>query len=278
MGVDDPKRQRSSVPRGDPGSTQTRRLEDMGEIGLNQLRNMERQQSFWLTGGLVAVHAQGRDRDSIWQALRNRQVYATSGDRIMLWFDLLNSGQGEVGMGGAASMTEAPRFRVSAAGAFRQLPGCPQQVTTALGNDRQSSLCANECYNPADERKAITRIEVVKITPRVGANETTAELIQDTWRSFECSAVDGTCSVEFSDPEFIKSARDSTYYVRAIQEPSPAVNAGGLRCEYDENGVCIAVNPCYGDFRTARDDDCQSPNEERAWSSPIYINYEEDAG
>ena len=73
------------------------------------------------------------------------------------------------------------------------------------------------------------------------------------------------------------AGRDATYYVRAIQEPSPAVNAGGLRCDYDENGVCVAVNPCFGDYRTAADDDCLSPNEERAWSSPIYISYEEVA-
>ncbi|MCX2981531.1 DUF3604 domain-containing protein [Halieaceae bacterium IMCC14734] len=273
MGVADAKLQRSGLDRGDPASTQVRRLEDLGEIGLNELRNMERQQSFWLTGGLVAVHAEGRDRDSIWSALRQREVYATSGDRILLWFDLLNSNEGELSMGSATDMTQSPRFRVSAAGAFRQLPGCPPQVAAVLGSDRQASLCANECYNPGDERKAITRIEVVKITPRRESGERTEDLIEDTWRSFECAATDGTCSLEFSDPEFALAGRDATYYVRAIQEPSPAVNAGGLRCDYDENGVCIAVNPCFGDYRTPADDDCQSPNEERAWSSPIYINY-----
>ena len=63
------------------------------------------------------------------------------------------------------------------------------------------------------------------------------------------------------------------YYARAIQEPTAAVNGGGLRCEYDAEGVCVAVNPCYGDYRTDRSDDCLSPNEERAWSSPIYVDY-----
>ncbi len=65
--------------------------------------------------------------------------------------------------------------------------------------------------------------------------------------------------------------REAVYYVRAIQEPTPAVNAGGLRCEYDANGVCLRSRPCYGDFRTPFDDDCLTENEERAWSSPIFV-------
>ena len=64
------------------------------------------------------------------------------------------------------------------------------------------------------------------------------------------------------------------YYARAIQEPTPAVNSGGVRCGYDTEGVCIAVNPCHGDFRTDAADDCLSPNEERAWSSPIYVDFQ----
>jgi len=62
-------------------------------------------------------------------------------------------------------------------------------------------------------------------------------------------------------------------FVRAIEEPSQAVNAGNLRCEYDANGVCTSVKPCYGDFQTNYDDDCLGPVEERAWSSPIFVNY-----
>jgi hypothetical protein len=74
------------------------------------------------------------------------------------------------------------------------------------------------------------------------------------------------CEVTFGDPTFLESDREVLYYVRAIQEPTLAVNGDALRC--DDEGNC---NPCYGGYRTDLSDDCLSPIEERAWSSPIYI-------
>ncbi len=259
--------------RGDPGRKSSRRVAEMGPIGLNELRNQERQQSFLMTGGLVAAHSAGRDRDAIWEALRERRVYATSGERILLWFDLVTDDGQVHPMGSELSLGAAPRFEVAAAGAFRQRPGCPEHVAEALGEARQASLCANECYNPGDERKRIARIEVVRIRPRQAAAETAAELIEDPWLSLPCGGADGTCRASFNDPDFVRQRRAMIYYARAIQEPTPAVNAGGLRCERDASGACVSVKPCHGDFRTAAHDDCLAPNEERAWSSPIYIDY-----
>ena len=78
---------------------------------------------------------------------------------------------------------------------------------------------------------------------------------------------------EFIDEDYEKESRDSIYYVRAIQEASPVINAGNLRCTYNQEGECVKVNICYGDSRTDKDDDCLTLSEERAWSSPIYVNY-----
>ena len=80
------------------------------------------------------------------------------------------------------------------------------------------------------------------------------------------------------DPDFPTARRDHVYYVRAIQEPAMGVNAASLRCELDADGRCVEVRPCYGDYRTAPDDDCLAETEERAWSSPIFIGYEGPQG
>jgi hypothetical protein len=242
-----------------------------GTVRSVRLWEGERQASYFMTGGLAAVHAEGRDRAAIWDALRRREVYGTSGDRILLWFDLINAPGGDAPMGAETSLGANPRFRVRAAGDFKQLPGCPEQSLRGLDGDRLQHLCHGECYNPSDERHLITRIEVVRIKPQASPDEPVDSLIEDPWRVYPCPPSPDGCIVEFADEDFTSSARETLYYVRAIEEPSLAVNAGGIRCKYDDAGNCVSVNPCYGDWRTSRGDDCLSMNEERAWSSPIRI-------
>ena len=88
-----------------------------------------------------------------------------------------------------------------------------------------------------------------------------------------CKPSQQGCSIEFTDEDFAAQSRDTLYYARAIQEATPTINANNLRCEYDAEGNCLRVNPCYGDFRTDSDDNCTAPAEHRAWSSPIYVDY-----
>lgn len=230
-----------------------------------ELMWMERQASFFITGGLVAVHADERSREAIWDALHSRNVYGTSGDRILLWFDLKNAPDGPVPMGSELSFDGIPRFQVRAAGSFEQKPGCSPDVLEALGQDRVQRICAGECYNPSDVRRRITRVEVIRIQRQQREDERVADLIEDPWKVIPCPEGPELCVVEFEDPAYPKLGRDLLYYVRAIQEPTPTVNAGGLRCR---DGEC---NPCYGNFRTPTSDDCLSDAEERAWSSPIFL-------
>lgn len=238
-----------------------------------QILDFERGSSFFYTGGLVAVHAAERTRDAIWDALQSRDVYATSGERILLWFDLVRGAKPVATMGANVDWSGTPRFRVRALGSFEQRPGCPDFAKEGLEASRLAKLCGGECYNPGEKRRAITRVEVVRIRPQVRPGEPIAGLIDDPWKVLPCAGGAAGCTAEFEDPDFAAGSRDALYYVRAIQEPTPAVNAGGLRCRRDADGKCVEVSPCYGDWRTPASDDCLSPNEERAWSSPIYLTW-----
>jgi hypothetical protein len=232
----------------------------------------ERGASYFLNGGLVAVHSEARDRNAIWEALRRKEVYGTSGPRILLWFDLVNapSGAQREPMGSEVAMNEAPRFEVRTAGAFEQKPGCPPYSTEALSPDRLERLCRGECYNPSDRRRSVTRVEVIRIRTQLSPDEDVSTLIEDPWRVFLCPLDVGACRVNFSDDDFPTVGRDTLYYVRAVEEPSMAVAADPLGCERDNEGRCVKQHPCFG---RPDSDDCLARTEERAWSSPIFVNF-----
>jgi hypothetical protein len=240
--------------------------------GFRGLVDVERGGSFMYPGGLVAVHADGRDRASIWNALEARRVYGTSGPRILLWFDLTNAPEGPVPMGGEAVMTNSPRFEVRAVGAFEQKPGCPESSVRGLPAERLAELCADECYHPGDSRHPIASIEIIRIRPQTRAGEPVAALIEDPWRTFPCELDPTGCTIRFEDPDFVAAGRDTVYYARVLQAETPAINGANLRPDFDDQGNPVAVHPCHGGYKTRADDDCLAPVQERAWSSPIYVD------
>jgi hypothetical protein len=245
-----------------------------GPIGVQG--NDGRVSSFLYPSGLAAVHAAGRDRSSIWQAILRREVYGTSGPRILLWFDILNGIGGNGGparapMGSEHVLDVNPRFEVRAVGSFEPRPGCSDASRRALSPDRLTYLCHDECYFPSDVRRPIAAIEVVRIRPRRSAADEPAELIDDPWRRFECQPDPAGCRIEFEDPDFAESGRDALYYVRALEAPSSGLNGNPLEPQRDAAGNVVAVRLC-GTDEIAKGG-CPAPTQERAWSSPIFVDH-----
>lgn len=251
---------------------------DLGRKWLRtDLRKADRESSgFYYTGGLIAAHSQGRDRDAIWSALNSRNVYATSGDRTLVWFDLLNGPTGAAPMGSEITMSDTPRFRVKALGAFEQVPGCPDYAVAALGNERLQSLCGGECFRPnADRRKAITRIEIVRIRPQLSADEPVAPLVEDQWKIFNCPAQGEGCTVEFEDSDYMRDQRSALYYARVIQAPELLIVGDPFGCEYNAEGECVKRNYCVGE-NAMPEMNCLSEAQPRAWTSPIFVEYPQE--
>jgi len=159
-------------------------------------------------------------------------------------------------------MSQNPKFIVRAAGSFKQKDGCPEESIDSLSPERLEYLCAGECYNPSNKRHIIERIEIIKITPQEYAGEAISPLIQDAWKTFSCSGK-SECVIEFEDENYL---RDSVYYVRAVQELTPAIN--GVQSKVTEDSFKL----CKGSFRTDFSDNCLGEINERAWSSPIYLS------
>ena len=263
-----------------PKSSENYAIPSSQEINLEQMLDRakpsqgERASSFLYTGGLIASHVSKKNRDELWNALNNREVYATSGERILLWFDLINHPSEDIKpMGSEFVMTDNPKFRVRALGSHKQIPGCDSEGF--INSNFINEICNGECFNPSDVRNNITRIEVIRIRPQTYPNEPIETLIEDPWLVFQCDPSQEGCEVEFEDSKYSDASREIIYYVRAIQEPSLAISAANLACEKDEFGKCLKVNLC-GDEEGQGEGDCLAENEERAWSSPIFVKSSQD--
>jgi hypothetical protein len=73
--------------------------------------------------------------------------------------------------------------------------------------------------------------------------------------------------IRFADDDFAVRERDTLYYVRALEEARPAILGNPLRPERDASGEVVSVSICVPG------DDCLDEVQERAWSSPIFVDF-----
>lgn len=224
-------------------------------------------------GGLAIVWAEENSREAIFDALRRREVYATSGTRPTLRFfggwdmpaDACDTGnavavadQNGVPMGGTLAAEPigggAPRFFVSA----QQDPGPPGEPGTPL-----------------------ERIQIVK--GWVDAQGAAQEKVFDVAGGDRAASVDQTtcatsgsgyaslCTV-WTDPEFVAGQR-AFYYARVFENPvcrwsTRLCNELGVDCSDIDNVPADYIQCCSAVIED------QKVMKERAWSSPIWYRPE----
>lgn len=210
-------------------------------------------------GGLAAVWAEENSREAIFAALRRREVYATSGPRIVVrffgGFDLAADLCSDTEMIARADASGVPMGSVLAA---------------APDERRAPTFLVSALRDPGTAERPGTplqRIQIVKgwiedgerhqrVFDVAGDPENGADVDTETCAT-RGSGFDSLCAV-WSDPDFA-SEEHALYYARVVENPSCRWNA--FAC----NALPLAERP----------ESCDDPSiveaiQERAWSSPIW--------
>ncbi len=209
------------------------------------------------SGGLAAVWAESNDRDALFDAMRRREVYGTSGPRITVRLfggddlpdDLCSrpdaiavADESGVPMGAElAPGTAAPRFFLWAA----MDPGTDARPGTPL----ERIQIVKGWLDAAGDR----HVEVFDAAGEVGD----AGVDVTTCAATGTSGATELCTV-WTDPDFDPAER-AWYYARVVENPS---------CRWSTH-ACIALPE--GDRPPSCDDpDVPETVQERAWTSPIF--------
>jgi hypothetical protein len=214
----------------------------------------------YLAAGYAAVWATANTREALWDAMKRREVYGTSGTRMTLRFfggwdyaaadakgDVAKAGYGKgVPMGAdlpaAKAGRKAPTFMVAAM--KDPLFGNLDRIQIVKGWLGQDGKGREKVYDVvwAGSRKAGADGKL----PPVG---NTVDLRTATWKNTigapQLSAV-------WTDPEFDPAQR-AFYYARAIEIPTPRWTL------YDAVRFGVTMDP-----------EVPMTHQERAWSSPIW--------
>jgi hypothetical protein len=211
-------------------------------------------------GGLVAVWSEENSREAIFDALRRREVYGTSGPRIALRFF--------AGWALPAGLCDDPQLVATASAAGVPMGGVLPAGPPG-GRPRFVIAALKDAGTEARPGMALERLQLIKawvdasgawhqrvIDVAGGANE--AAVDPATCRPTGTGGAAALCAT-FEDESF-DPATHAVYYARVLENPS---------CRWSAH-TCNALPPGQ---RPALCDDASVPRvvKERAWSSPIWV-------
>ena len=255
---------RGSVPIGSE-HLQSLRLNDADDsafyIGSDGRRYLPRNTSAFGASGLAAVWAEENTRESIYDAFRRKETFATSGPRIRIRFfaghdldgTMLEAADGVaraysqgVSMGGdlMAKLGDAPSFIVWAA---RDANSAALQRVQII----KGWLKDGETHEQVFDVACSDGLTVDATTHRCPDNGAKVNLI-DCSHSADRGAAE--LKALWQDPEYDASER-AFYYARALENPT---------CRWSTWDALRAGVPPR--------DNLESILQERAWSSPIWID------
>ncbi len=218
-------------------------------------------------GGLAVLWAEENSRDALFEAMRRREAYGTSGPRIVTRFfggwdyppdlcdapDLVARGYAQgVPMGGELGPLPAssskPRFLIAGwqdAGTADR-PGTPLERLQVIKSWVDDAGPHEKVYDVARAPGPIGTVDLA--TCELGAE-----------------GAPSLCTV-WEDPDFA-ATEHAMYYVRVVESPSCrwlqfVCNAKGVECG-DPTTVQDGLEPCC-------DDTSAKTLQERAWTSPIW--------
>ncbi len=211
-------------------------------------------------GGLAVVWAEENSRDSIFDAMRRRETYATSGTRLVVRFFggwsypdaacsdtmLVQHGyDGGVPMGGelpARGTASAPRFVVTAMQDDLSVPLERIQIVKGWLDDAGSH---EEVFDVAGHAGDGSTVDLATCTPHAMGSAT----LCDVW----------------TDPSF-DPAHPAFYYARVIEDPTCRWSRRLCLSEHVDCTTQASDSP----LRACCDGSLPDTIQERAWTSPIW--------
>ena len=214
---------------------------------------------FWGASGLAGVWAEANTRDSIFDAFRRKETFATSGPRLRVrlfagydfpadmtaqgfWVQQAYAGGVAMGSDLPARGTDTPRFALWAA---RDAMGTPLQRLQII----KGAIVDGEIEEAVYDVACSDRLEVDPLTHRCPDNGSKVDLT-DCSHSNDLGAAE--LSAVWHDPDFDPNER-AFYYVRALENPT---------CRWSTWDAIRNGTPPRPDLHATI--------QERGWSSPIW--------